>query len=105
MLQAGQLPPKGAVRLEELVNYFPYSYPEPSAEHPLDVSTHMAGCPWQSEHLLIRVALKGKSVSSEERGAANLVFLVDVSGSMESEKQTASGSAIAKDIGQGTQAR
>lgn len=87
MLQAGQLPPKGAVRLEELVNYFPYAYPEPSGDHPLDVLVHMAACPWQADHNLVRVALKGKSVSIEERGAANLVFLVDVSGSMESENK------------------
>lgn len=87
MLQANQLPPKGAVRLEELVNYFPYNYPEPIGEHPLDVYVQAAACPWQADHQLIRVAMKGKSVSKEERGAANLVFLIDVSGSMEAENK------------------
>ncbi len=89
MLQAGQLPPKGAVRIEELVNYFPYAYPEPTGEHPLDVFVQAAPCPWQTEHQLVRVALKGKSVSIEERPGANLVFLVDVSGSMQAENKLA----------------
>ena len=87
MLQAGQLPPKGAVRLEELVNYFPYDYPEPASEHPLDVYVQAAACPWQADHQLVRIALKGKAISTEERSAANLVFLVDVSGSMQAENK------------------
>ena len=87
MLQAGKLPPKGAVRLEELVNYFPYAYPEPKGEHPLDVFVQAAACPWQADHQLVRVAMKGKSVSAQEREAANLVFLVDVSGSMQSDNK------------------
>ncbi len=87
LLRAGQLPPKGAVRLEELVNYFPYAYPEPSGEHPLDVYVQAAPCPWHPGHQLVRVAMKGQSISSRDRAAANLVFLVDVSGSMDADNK------------------
>ena len=81
-LNEGQLPPKGAVRIEELINYFTYSYPEPSGEHPFSVSTEVAACPWQPDHQLVRIGLKGKTFKSSERPACNLVFLLDVSGSM-----------------------
>ncbi len=81
-LQQGQLPPPDAVRIEEMVNYFQYDLPEPEGEAPFSVTIEMADCPWADGHKLARVALQGKSVSAEERGPANLVFLVDVSGSM-----------------------
>jgi Mg-chelatase subunit ChlD len=83
-LNNGQRPPADAVRLEELINYFPYTY-EPPAEDgaPFSVTVDMAEAPWQPMHRLARIALKGREIR-KERGAANFVFLVDVSGSMDS---------------------
>ncbi|RBP44464.1 secreted protein with Ig-like and vWFA domain [Roseimicrobium gellanilyticum] len=83
-LNNGQRPPADAVRLEELINYFPYAY-EPPAEDaaPFSVTVDMAEAPWQPMHRLARIALKGREIR-KERGAANFVFLVDVSGSMDS---------------------
>ncbi len=87
MLQEGKVPPPGAVRIEELVNYFGYDYPEPSGGHPFSVATELAPCPWQTEHQLLRVALKGQAIEQGERPTCNLVFLLDVSGSMLDEKK------------------
>lgn len=81
-LEEGQRPPRHEVRIEELINYFPYDYPEPDAGEPLTVSAEVSRCPWTSGHRLVRVALKGRSVAPAQRPASNLVFLVDVSGSM-----------------------
>jgi Ca-activated chloride channel family protein len=79
------LPPKDAVRIEELLNYFPYAYEPPAAEHGAPFRTHVqvVECPWNPKHRLARIALKGKVVVPAERPRANLVFLLDVSGSME----------------------
>ncbi|MGE0711130.1 MAG: von Willebrand factor type A domain-containing protein [Planctomycetota bacterium] len=76
--------PAGAVRLEEMVNYFPYgdAPPAPEADTPFAVHAELAGCPWAPEHQLLRVAIKGKEISAAERPPSNLVFLLDVSGSM-----------------------
>ncbi|MEM7475399.1 MAG: VWA domain-containing protein [Planctomycetota bacterium] len=82
MLKDGKSPPAGAVRLEELVNYFSYNYPEPDGEHPFSVSTQYAACPWQPNHQLLQVGLKGRSIDFGNRPGSNLVFLLDVSGSM-----------------------
>jgi hypothetical protein len=81
-LTSGQLPPPGAVRIEELVNYFGYDDPPPNSDVPFSVSIEVAECPWNSEHRLARIGLKGKDVPVEERPASNLVFLIDVSGSL-----------------------
>ncbi len=81
-LQAGQLPPRGAVRIEELVNYFAYAYPEPKADDPVSIVADVGDAPWAPSHRLVRVALKARHVAQRERPAANLVFLIDVSGSM-----------------------
>lgn len=81
-INMGQLPPKDAVRIEEMVNYFSYSYEEPEDEHPFSVSTELSLCPWQDKHQLLRIGLKAKEMSREEVPASNLVFLIDVSGSM-----------------------
>lgn len=81
-IQAGYLPPKDAVKLEEMVNYFNYDLPEPEGEHPFSITTEVGECPWQTDHLLMQVALKGKSVDMDKQQANNLVFLLDVSGSM-----------------------
>ena len=78
-----QLPPADAVRIEELVNYFPYDYPQPEGQHPFSVSTDLAECPWTPGHKLLRIGLKGKEVSLAKTPPANLVFLLDVSGSMD----------------------
>jgi len=82
-LNHGQLPPPDAVRIEELVNYFPYDYADPEGDVPFSAHVEVAACPWNAEHRLARIGLKGKDVVQEDRGACNLVFLLDVSGSME----------------------
>ena len=81
-LTSNRLPPAGAVRLEEFVNYFTYDYPQPTGDDPFSVTTEAARCPWNAEHVLVRVGLKGREIHRRERPATNLVFLVDVSGSM-----------------------
>lgn len=87
LLSSGTKPPAGAVRLEELINYFHYEYPEPDAEHPFSVSHEVAACPWNPEHQLLRVGLKGRAIEMDQRTPANLVFLLDVSGSMLAENK------------------
>lgn len=82
-LNQGQLPPRGAVRVEEFLNYFTYSYPQAKGTDPFSITTEAARCPWNSDNLLIRVGLRGREVHVKERPATNLVFLVDVSGSMQ----------------------
>lgn len=81
-LQQGQLPPRNAVRVEELINYFRYDYPEPKENQPFSVTVDVAVCPWQPRHKLARVGLKAKSFQEQKRPPTNLVFLLDVSGSM-----------------------
>ena len=81
-LQGGQLPPKDAVRIEELVNYFPYAYEPPTGAVPFAVHMETASCPWRPAHRLVRIGIKGREVPREERPPSNLVFLIDVSGSM-----------------------
>ena len=81
-LQGGQLPPRNAVRIEELINYFSYDYPQPTGDDPFSVNVEIADCPWNSEHRLAKIGLKGYEIAAENRPSANLVFLVDVSGSM-----------------------
>ena len=82
-LTAGQRPPRDAVRIEELVNYFRYDYPQPKGEEPFSVTVDAAACPWREGHRLVRVGLQGRDVARDARPAGNLVFLVDVSGSMD----------------------
>jgi Ca-activated chloride channel family protein len=82
-INLGELPPADAVRIEEMINYFKYNYPEPEGEHPFSVYTEMAACPWNNNHLLLHVGLKGKSIDKSTLPASNLVFLIDVSGSMD----------------------
>ena len=82
-LEEGQRPPAGAVRVEEMINYFPYSYPAPLANEPFAVQVDAAGCPWAPEHRLVRIGLHGREIARAERPPMNLVFLVDVSGSMD----------------------
>ncbi|MCC7014629.1 MAG: VWA domain-containing protein [Planctomycetes bacterium] len=77
-----QRPPADAVRIEEFVNYFDYEYPQPSGAEPFSVSSELSQCPWNARHRLLRVGLQGRDVLRNERNASNLVFLIDVSGSM-----------------------
>jgi Ca-activated chloride channel family protein len=81
-INQGALPPKDAVRLEEMINYFTYDYPQPSDGKPFSINVDVAGCPWEASHRLVRVGLKGREIALDKRGASNLVFLLDVSGSM-----------------------
>jgi Ca-activated chloride channel family protein len=81
-LTAGRRPPRDAVRIEELVNYFRYEYPQPDGDTPFSVTLEAAACPWRPGHRLVRVGLRGRDVNRDARPAGNLVFLVDVSGSM-----------------------
>ena len=81
-LNQHSLPPKGGVRIEELVNYFHYDYPQPAGEHPFSASIEIADCPWKAGHRLVRVGLKGREIEESKRPPTNLVFLIDVSGSM-----------------------
>ena len=86
-LKNGQAPPKDAIRIEEMVNYFNYEYPEPDGEHPFEVITEISDCPWQPEHRLVHIGLQGKHIPMDELPASNLVFLIDVSGSMSSDNK------------------
>lgn len=83
----GQLPPAGAVRIEEMINYFSYKYPQPNDDAPFSINTEMAACPWNDKHQLVLVGLQGKKIETENLPASNLVFLIDVSGSMDEENK------------------
>ncbi|TGE21264.1 DUF3520 domain-containing protein [Hymenobacter aquaticus] len=84
-LNQGQLPPPDAVRVEEMLNYFHYRYPQPSGPDPVSIVTELAVCPWNPAHQLLHVALQGRQMSTQQLPPANLVFLIDVSGSMASD--------------------
>ena len=86
-IQANQLPPAGAVRIEEMINYFKYDYEGPKNEHPFEVHTEMSECPWNKDHRLVLVGLQGRKIPVETLPASNIVFLIDVSGSMETENK------------------
>lgn len=81
-LNQGQLPPAGAVRIEEMVNYFHYEYPQPANNEPFSINTEISDAPWNKEHKLVLIGLQGKKIPTENLPASNLVFLIDVSGSM-----------------------
>ncbi|WP_426232691.1 vWA domain-containing protein [Pseudomonas sp. TWP3-2] len=83
LLNQGRLPPEGAVRLEEMVNYFPYNYALPSDGSPFGVTTELAAAPWNPHTRLLRIGIKASDRAVAELAPANLVFLVDVSGSMD----------------------
>lgn len=83
----GQAVPKDAVRLEEMVNFFKYHYPQPDGPHPFSINTEYAENPWNPKHRLLKIGLQGKDVPMDNLPASNIVFLVDVSGSMEDENK------------------
>ena len=81
-LHDGRLPPADAVRIEELINYFDYDYPDPAEGEPFSIVTEMAACPWAPSHRLVHIGLRSKPVATANLPPNNLVFLIDVSGSM-----------------------
>lgn len=81
-LDMGQLPPKDAVRIEELINYFDYDYPQPEGDTPFSLDTEISEAPWNRRHKLVRIGLQGRDVDLDALPPSNLVFLLDVSGSM-----------------------
>ena len=83
-LTQGRMPPADAVRVEELINYFPYDYPAPTGEHPFSVTTAQMPAPWAKDHRLVLVGIQGRRIEAERLPPSNLVFLLDVSGSMSS---------------------
>ncbi len=83
-LSGGALPPADAVRLEELVNYFSYTYPDRTGRHPFAVTTEVGRTPWAPEHRLVRIGLQARKIATRDLPPSNLVFLLDVSGSMQS---------------------
>ncbi|MBC7654414.1 MAG: von Willebrand factor type A domain-containing protein, partial [Oligoflexus sp.] len=82
-IKMGQMPPKDAIRVEEMINYFGYNYPEPKGIDPVSITADVADAPWNKNHRLVRIGLKAKSIKTENLPASNLVFLIDVSGSMQ----------------------
>ncbi|MCI5162654.1 MAG: hypothetical protein D3917_11685, partial [Candidatus Electrothrix sp. AX5] len=86
-INEGSLPPKGAVRIEELINYFSYDYPQPDSEHPFSVTTEVGPCPWNDSRKLVRIGLKAKDIDKKDLPPSNLVFLIDVSGSMSEQNK------------------
>jgi hypothetical protein len=81
-LAQGSLPPKDAIRIEEWINYFAYDYAQPTGSAPFAVASEVTSCPWNAAHKLVRIGIKGKEMAAENVPPRNLVFLLDVSGSM-----------------------
>ena len=82
-LRDGQLPPKDAVRVEEFINYFDYEYPAPTGTDPFSVNCELSACPWNEKSELLLVGLQGRKIDLAQMPTSNLVFLIDVSGSMQ----------------------
>ena len=82
VINNGSMPHKDMVRIEEMVNYFDYDYPQPKDEHPFSITTEVGRTPWNADHRLVHIGLQGKELAIDELKPNNLVFLVDVSGSM-----------------------
>ncbi len=83
----GQQVPKDAVRVEEMMNFFKYQYPQPKGEHPFSITTNYSDCPWNTKNKLVRIGLQGKHIPTENLPNSNFVFLIDVSGSMSDENK------------------
>ncbi|WP_417351765.1 YfbK domain-containing protein [Flavobacterium alkalisoli] len=86
-LNNGQTVPKDAVRVEEMINFFKYSYPQPKGDMPFSINTEYSDAPWNPKHKLLKIGLKGLEIPTEDLPASNFVFLIDVSGSMDSENK------------------
>ena len=87
MINNGQEIPKDAVKIEEMINYFDYNYPQPKGKHPFAIHTEVNTTPWNKESKLIKIGLQGKTVPLDDIPPSNLVFLIDVSGSMNSQNK------------------
>jgi len=87
MINNGQKIPKDAVKIEEMINYFNYDYPQSKRNEPFSITTEVASSPWNTNTKLVKIGLKGKDIATENTPASNLVFLLDVSGSMNSENK------------------
>lgn len=81
-INRGNVPDKDAIRIEELVNYFSYNYPEPTGSDPVKISAEVGNCPWNSQNRLVKIGLKARNIAGDNLPASNFVFLIDVSGSM-----------------------
>jgi len=86
-LSQNQMPPKDAVRIEELINYFDYDYPQPTNGNPFSVSIEASQCPWNKQNQLVLIGLQGENINEKDIPSSNLVFLIDVSGSMYPENR------------------
>ncbi len=82
-ISSGQRPPKDAVRIEEMINYFNYEYDQPKGDDPFSINTEISSAPWNTKHKLVHIGLQGKNIAKENLPPSNLVFLIDVSGSMD----------------------
>ncbi|RZL17127.1 MAG: DUF3520 domain-containing protein [Pedobacter sp.] len=83
----GSMPPKDAVRIEEMINYFDYKYPQPNGNDPVNIITEIAAAPWNEQHKLVKIGLQAKIIAADALPASNLVFLIDVSGSMNTQNK------------------
>jgi Ca-activated chloride channel homolog len=81
-INQGQRPPKDAVRIEEMINYFSYDYEQPKGKDPFSINTEISASPWNANHKLVHIGLQGREIATDDLPASNLVFLLDVSGSM-----------------------
>lgn len=86
-INGGSLPPVGAVRIEEMVNYFNYSYPQPTGDAPIAISTELGPSPYNEGYSLVKIGVKAKNIETEKLPPSNLVFLIDVSGSMQADNK------------------
>jgi len=86
-ITSGQQVPKDAVRIEEMINYFKYDYDQPKGDDPFSINTEISSAPWNKKHKLVHIGLQGKNISKENLPPSNLVFLIDVSGSMSDENK------------------
>jgi Ca-activated chloride channel family protein len=86
-INEGELPTPGAVSIEEMINYFSYNYPQPSNDRPFSITTESAKCPWNEDHQLVMIGMQGRKIDFDKLPPSNLVFLIDVSGSMEEENK------------------
>ena len=86
-INQGQKVPEDAVRVEEMMNFFKYNYPQPTDQHPFSINAEYSNCPWNPKHQLLKIGLQGKNIATDHLPASNLVFLIDVSGSMSSENK------------------
>jgi len=86
-INEGQTPPTDAVRVEEMINYFNYKYPQPEGEDPLAIVTELTNCPWNEKHKLLHIGMQARTIPTDNLPPSNLVFLVDVSGSMDEENK------------------